>query len=77
MMGSVIGVWRVAARRTGLAVDAYLARRDAGDKFCWRCRAWHPRGAFGRDRARGDRLSSSCRTARNGAARRRYQQAER
>ena len=65
-MGGFIGAWRTAARRTGeLSVEAYLARRDAGEKWCRGCRAWHGRSAFGADRSRTDGLASVCREAKN------------
>jgi hypothetical protein len=65
-MGSYIGVWKGAARRTGAAdVHAYLARRDAGEKWCRGCRAWHDRAVFGVDRSRSDGLAPLCRDAKN------------
>jgi hypothetical protein len=66
MSGSYIGAWKSAARRTGAPdVHAYLARRDAGEKWCRGCRAWHARTAFGVDRSRGDGLAPLCRDAKN------------
>lgn len=68
-MGSLIGVWKVAAQRVGLHEREYLGRVDAGERWCWRCRAWHPVAAFARDRARPDGLTRDCRESRNRVAR--------
>lgn len=72
-MGSYIGVWKTAARKTGQAdAVAYLAQRDAGQKWCRGCRAWHDRAAFAADRSRADGLTSACRTSRNARERALY-----
>lgn len=59
-MGSREGVLKTAANRTGLSLDAYLARCSAGEKWCTNCKTWHPRGEFGEDRTRTDGLASVC-----------------
>ena len=54
-----------AATRIGITLDEYLAHRDAGEKWCMRCRAWHKTEAFGVDPGRYDSLVSACRTSRH------------
>lgn len=60
------GALKVAAARTGLAVEDYSARVSAGLKFCWKCRQWVSRSRFCRDRSRFDGLGSACSTCRRG-----------
>ncbi len=50
-----------AAKRIGLPIDQYMARRDSGQKWCCGCKAWHPTDAFGLSRNRADGLSQQCR----------------
>lgn len=64
VMGSALGVRKVHAARMGITLDEYDARVAAGKKRCTRCKAWHPRSAFGADRSRSDGLDASCRTSR-------------
>lgn len=64
-MGSRSGSLAVAAGRVGLTVDEYEAHVDAGEKWCSRCKAWHPLDAFGRDASRGDGRAPSCRESKN------------
>lgn len=52
---------KAAARRTGLPPETYAARVEAGEKWCTRCKAWHPRSDFGEDRSRSDGLTAMCR----------------
>ena len=59
-MGSAAGAERTAAIRVGVSVDEYRARRSAGEKWCYACRAWHPTGAFVADRRRGDGRKAKC-----------------
>lgn len=72
-VGSLLGVVKGAARRLGLTQEEYEARIAAGEKWCTRCKAWHPREAFGRDSTRGDGLTATCVAARNNAARAAYE----
>lgn len=80
-MGSALGVLKTAARRLDLSLEAYLARVDAGEKWCGGCREWHSRSAFGVDAARSDGLMARCldsrvtASARPGARERRIQAA--
>jgi hypothetical protein len=52
------------ANRIGVSVNEYRARREAGERWCWACRDWHPAAAFGwRSDALGRqfwRVMSSC-----------------
>lgn len=72
MAGAAIGVLKTAAKRAGLAVDVYRSLVASGRKFCWRCRAWHPREVFTADRTRTDGLNSSYSESRNRAERSGY-----
>jgi hypothetical protein len=49
-----------AATRIGMPIDAYLVRIQAGEKWCTRCRCWHPRCEFGEDKHRYDGLAACC-----------------
>lgn len=59
-MGSRIGVLLAHARRAGMTLEEYQARRALGEKWCTRCKAWHPESEFGRDASRADGLAASC-----------------
>jgi hypothetical protein len=59
-MGSALGVRKIAAKRVGLTLEQYDARVAAGEKWCGRCREWHPVAVFGSDRTRYDGLASYC-----------------
>lgn len=59
--------WRAAktaAKRLRVPLDEYVQRVSCGLKYCWRCRVWRSRAAFGADRSRGDGLASRCVTCR-------------
>ena len=68
-MGSRQGVLKVAAGRIGIPVDVYLARINAGEKWCTACKEWHLRSSFQTDRSRGDGLKASCRASARGKPR--------
>ena len=55
----------IAAKKLGITVEAYLARENAGEKWCFKCKKWHLIKRFGADRTRGDGLSSTCLAARH------------
>ncbi len=57
-------VERTAAARLGMGVEEWRARRAAGEKWCYRCRTWHPRAAFTTNRSKSDGLSDRCRLRR-------------
>lgn len=69
-MGSAGGNRKTSARRIGVTADEYERRLAAGEKWCHGCKGWHPVGEFGRDRSRGDGLSSTCLQARTNASER-------
>lgn len=56
---------KAAATRTRCSLVEYEQHVTAGDKWCWRCRAWHLSSAFGVDRARHDGLMAECRQSKN------------
>ncbi len=60
MSGNATGVLKTAAKRVGLTVHEYQAHIAAGEKWCYRCKAWHSVSAFPLDRSRGDSRKSSC-----------------
>jgi HNH endonuclease len=43
-----------------MTVEEYLSHRAAGQKWCSRCRAWHPRERFVRSRGEPDGLTNRC-----------------
>lgn len=59
-MGNATGALKTAARRLQLPLEDYLAHVRAGEKYCWRCVAWHPRSEFGVERDRPDGLTPYC-----------------
>lgn len=59
--------------RAGVSLDEYDRLLDAGQKWCGRCRTFHPRAEFGADRSRGDGLAPACRTSKNSHGRAEYQ----
>jgi 5-methylcytosine-specific restriction endonuclease McrA len=54
------GALKSSAKRIGISIDEYLERIDAGLKYCWSCRDFHPPTAFWVDRSRYDGLSARC-----------------
>ena len=71
-VGSRDGALRVAAGKAGVCLSEYITRTLFNEKWCWICRAWQPRAAFGIDRTRWDGHASKCREAHNTASRDRY-----
>lgn len=59
------GAMKVAAGRAGVPLGEYLARVAVGEKWCWKCKAWHPALAFAIDRSRHDGLAAQCRVSRS------------
>ena len=68
-MGSAVGVFKTAAKRTGLTVEQYRARTEAGEKWCTSCKTWHLVSAFPVDRSRGDGRKAKCLAADHGKPR--------
>lgn len=60
MSGTLRGSLLVAAQKTGCSLQEWLHRVDIGQKWCFRCKAWHAKSEFGRDRNRGDGFSAAC-----------------
>ena len=58
--GRVLGTYKSAATKVGCSVEEWMARRGAGDKWCFRCRSWKPGEQFSLDRSRGGGRTSSC-----------------
>lgn len=54
------GAIKCAAARIGVSLCEYRQRLGAGDKWCTRCKGWHPTAAFGLDRTRFDGLAAQC-----------------
>lgn len=65
------GARKAAAARLGISLEEYKTR-EAHEKWCTPCKAWHPRSAFNRDGSRSDGLSTSCRVAQNERGRSKY-----
>lgn len=65
--GRALGVLKVAARKAGVSFEEYQLRRAGGQKWCLRCKCWHPVARFGLDASRYDGLNASC-----GLGRRRF-----
>lgn len=59
-MQSHAGAIKAAAKRIGISVEAYKAKRASGQKRCWRCRSWKLVEAFGRNKRLADGLSAAC-----------------
>lgn len=59
------GAIKICAAKAGVSVAAYLSRVQAGSKWCYACRTWHPVASFGRDASRYDGLTSLCIARRN------------
>lgn len=72
-MGSRLGAEQVAAKRLGVTVEEWRRRRDAGEKWCHECSAWHPVSAFAADKSRGDGLKAICRRCSSARGGRGYQ----
>lgn len=64
-MQTQVGAAKIAAKRAGLSVEAYLALLAGGQKWCWPCRAWHDRAAFGIDASRADGRAARCNRSRS------------
>jgi hypothetical protein len=72
MAGSAAGMMKRLAAKVGIVADEFARRCAAGEKYCWRCTALHPRSAFDVDPSRVDGLNPACRDSRNRAAKAAY-----
>lgn len=75
MAGNPLGAAKTAAGKIGCTAEEYVAQREAGNRWCIRCRSWLPVAVFRRHRARPDGLGCECGPC--GAARKRQKTAER
>lgn len=46
MAGNTLGASKIAAAKLGIPLDAYLAKRAAGERYCYVCRTWRQLDAF-------------------------------
>ncbi|MCR1785324.1 HNH endonuclease [Nocardioides carbamazepini] len=60
VVGSKAGATATAARRIGVDLAEYVARRQLGQKWCTKCKEWRREAQFTRDRSRSDGLRSTC-----------------
>lgn len=63
-MGSKIGVLKIAAKRIGIDFKDYIKKINQGLKYCYKCKNWKTKKQFCKDSARGDGLSSLCKSCR-------------
>lgn len=40
MAGNALGASKAAARKLGMPLDLYLAKRAAGERYCYNCKSW-------------------------------------
>ncbi len=70
------GALKIAAKRRGLSVLEYLEKaRDK--KWCVGCKVWQLKADFGKDRSRGDGLSTICLDYERLRSRNKYQKKQR
>lgn len=72
MAGTRDGARKRAAAAIGCSVGEYIARLQAGEKWCTGCKAWHPTAVFASDASRPDGFTAACRESRNASGRGRY-----
>lgn len=60
MAQTIDGALKVAAKKCGIEVDAYLAMRESGLKHCWKCKQWKAINDFSLDRSRFDGYAAGC-----------------
>ncbi len=58
--GRKLGAYKTAAKRTGLDVREWMARRASGLLWCFRCDGWKAADRFSIDRSRRGGRASSC-----------------
>lgn len=67
-MGSYLGAEKSAAAKCGCSVDEWRARREAGERWCFRCRQWREINAFRSDRSRAGGRTAICKPCSSEAA---------
>lgn len=60
IVGSKLGVLKIAAKKSGLSFDEYMDRVNSGLKRCTKCNEWKNKTEFNKDQSRGDGLSAKC-----------------
>jgi hypothetical protein len=73
MSGTHEGAMVTVARKAGVSLSEYKRLRLLGDKWCMRCKRWHPEKEFGQDKSRYDGLDPSCKESRKSRQRELYQ----
>lgn len=58
--GKALGAQKSAAKKVGLDLDEWRRRINSGLSWCYHCKTWKPRGAFGKDKSRSTGLTSAC-----------------
>jgi 5-methylcytosine-specific restriction endonuclease McrA len=61
VMGSAVGVLKIAAGRLKITLAEYQEMTAAKQKWCCQCRRWRPLSRFCRDPSRGAGVSAHCR----------------
>lgn len=59
------GAMLALCHKAGCTWEEFESRVAAGEKWCWFCKIWHPRTAFGSDSSRYDGLAARCKAARS------------
>jgi hypothetical protein len=58
--GRALGAQKSAANKAGCSVEVWRERRAAGERWCYRCRAWNGVAGFARDRTRRGGYAPIC-----------------
>lgn len=59
-MDTKMRAMKIAAKRLGITLDEYISKRNAGLKWCTKCKTWQSVSDFAKDKTRGDGLKSIC-----------------
>ena len=60
MASTPLGREKAAATKTGLSLEEWRAKREAGLHRCYLCKRWLPEDCFGRDGSRPSGMASTC-----------------
>jgi len=66
--GHMLGAYKSAAHKIGCSIEEWIARRVAGNKWCFRCRSWKSGALFSIDASRGGGRSSTCKSCTSDAS---------
>ena len=58
--GRTLGAHKSAAKKSGCTLEAWRARRCAGERWCYRCRGWKELADFSRDASRYGGFAPIC-----------------